>query len=116
MIGVSRISYTFLCPTFFIQSFATFFPQKIKEQGTFYLPAGDSKVSFVDVRDIVAIAVEAFTNKNDGRPNGKAYNITGPETISFEHAARILSERVGKKISYASISEDDARKGMKGMG
>lgn len=116
MIEVSGIPYTFLCPTFFMQSFATFFPQKIKEQGTFYLPAGDGKVSFVDVRDIAAIAVEALTNNNDGRHNGKAYNITGPEAISFAQAARILSEQVGKKISYVSISEDDARKGMKEIG
>ncbi len=116
MIELSGIPYTFLCPTFFMQSFATFFPQKIKEQGTFYLPAGDSKVSFVDVRDIAAIAVEALTNNNDGRHNGKAYNITGPEAISFGQAARILSEQVGKKISYVSISEDDARKGMKEIG
>jgi uncharacterized protein YbjT (DUF2867 family) len=119
MIEDSGISYTFLCPTFFMQSFANFFPQKIKDQSTFYLPAGDGKVSFVDVRDIAAIAVEVLINNNnndDGRHNGKAYNITGPEAISFEQAARILSEQAGKKISYVSISEDDARKGMKDIG
>ena len=37
MIECSGILYTFLCPTFFMQSFAIFFPQKIKEQGAFYL-------------------------------------------------------------------------------
>jgi uncharacterized protein YbjT (DUF2867 family) len=118
MIEDSGISYTFLCPTFFMQSFVSFFPQKIKDQSVFYLPAGDGKVSFVDVRDIAAIAVEVLTNNNnnDGRHNGKAYNITGPEAISFGQAARILSEQVGKKISYVSISEDDARKGMKDIG
>jgi uncharacterized protein YbjT (DUF2867 family) len=118
MIEDSGISYTFLCPTFFMQSFATFFPQNIKEQGAFYLPAGDGKVSFVDARDIAAVAVQALTNdnNNNGRHNGKAYNITGPEAISFGQAARILSEQVGKKISYVSISEDDARKGMRDIG
>lgn len=84
--------------------------------GTFYLPAGDGKVSFVDVRDIAAIAVEVLTNNDHGRHNGKKYNITGPEALSFGDAARILSERVGKKISYISISEDDARKEMKEIG
>ena len=118
MIEDSGISYTFLCPTFFMQSFGNFFPQKIKDQSTFYLPAGDGKVSFVDARDIAAIAVEALTNNNnnDGTHYGKAYNITGPEAISFGQAARILSQQVGKKISYVSISEDDARKGMKDIG
>jgi uncharacterized protein YbjT (DUF2867 family) len=116
MIEDSGISYTCLCPTFFMQSFGNFFPQKIKDQSTFYLPAGDGKVSFVDVRDIAAIAVQALTNNKDGLHNGKAYNITGPEAISFGQAARILSEQVGRKISYVSISEDDARKGMKDIG
>jgi uncharacterized protein YbjT (DUF2867 family) len=96
--------------------FANFFSQSIKEQGAFYLPAGDSKVSFVDVRDIAAVAVQALTKNNDGRHNGKAYNITGPEAISYGEAARILSEQVHKKISYVDISEDDARKGMKDSG
>jgi uncharacterized protein YbjT (DUF2867 family) len=67
----SGIPYTFLCPTFFMQSFAIFFPQKIKEHGAFYLPAGDGKVSFVDVRDIAAIAVEILTHNDDGRHDGR---------------------------------------------
>ena len=112
----SGIPYTFLCMNFFMQSFIDFIPQKIKEQDTFYLPAGDGKVSFVDVRDIAAVAVQALTNNNDGRYNGKAYNITGPEAISFGQAARILSGNVDRKISYVSISEEDARKGMKDTG
>lgn len=116
IIEASGISYTFLCANFFMQSFTNFFPQKIKEQGIFYLPAGDGKISFVDVHDIAAVAVEALTNNNDGRHNRKAYNITGPEAISFGHAANILSEHVDKKISYVSISEDDARKGMNDIG
>lgn len=116
MIEDSGIAYTFLCPTFFMQSFANFFPQKIKEVGAFYLPAGDGKVSFVDVRDIVAVATEVLTNNNGGRHDGKAYNITGPNALSFGDAARILSEQVGKKISYINISEDDARRVMKDIG
>jgi len=114
MIEDSGIAFTFLSPNFFIQNFVNFFSQTIKEQSAFYLPTGDGKVSFVDVRDIAAVAVQALTNSNnDGRYNGKGYNITGPEAISYADAARILSEQVGKEISYVNISEDDARKGMK---
>ena len=118
MIQDSGIAYTFLCPTFFMQSFANsyLFLQKIGEVGTFYLPAGDGKVSFVDVRDIAAIAVEVLTNNDDGIHNGNAYKITGPEALSFVDAARILSEQVGKNFSYINISEDDARRRMKDIG
>jgi uncharacterized protein YbjT (DUF2867 family) len=116
MIEDAGIAFTFLRPNFFMQNFVTFLSQSIKEQGAFYLPVGDGKVSFVDVRDIAAVAVQALTNNNDGRHDGKAYNITGPEAISYGDAARILSEQVHKKISYVDISEDDARKGMKDTG
>ena len=112
----SEIAFTFLRPNFFMQNFVTFFSQSIKEQGAFYLPAGDGKVSFVDVRDIAAVAVQALTKNNDGRHDGKAYTITGPEAISYGDVAKILSEQVHKNISYVDISEDDARKGMKETG
>lgn len=112
----SGITYTFLCANFFMQSFIDFIPQKMKEQGTFYLSAGDGKVSFVDVRDVAAVAIQALTNNNDGKHNGRAYNITGPEAISFGQAARILSKQIGKKIAYVNISDEDARNGMKDAG
>jgi uncharacterized protein YbjT (DUF2867 family) len=38
-------------------------------------PAGDGKVSFVDVRDIAAVSVQVLTS--DNRRIGKAYTITG---------------------------------------
>lgn len=116
MMEDTGIPFTFLRPNFFMQNFVNFFSQSIKEQGAFYLPAGDGRVSFVDVRDIASVAVQALTKNNDGRHNGKAYNITGPEAISYGDVARILSEQLGKKISYVDISEDAARKGMKETG
>ena len=116
MIEDTGIPFTFLRPNFFMQNFVNFFSQSIKEQGAFYLPAGDGKLSFVDVRDIASIAVQALTKNNDGRHYGKAYSITGPEAISYGDAARILSEQLHKEISYVNISEDDARKGMKETG
>ena len=113
MIEDSGLSFTFLRPNFFMQNFVNFLSQMIREQGSFYLPAGDGKVSFVDIRDIAAVAVQALTNNNHG---GKAYTITGPEAISYEDAARILSEQVSKKISYVNVSEEQTREGMKSMG
>lgn len=118
MIEDSEIAYTFLCSTFFMQSFVDSYLllQKRGEVDTFYLPAGDGKVSFVDVRDIAAIAVQVLTNNIGRVHNGNTYNITGPEALSFGDAARILSEHVGKKIYYINISEDDASRTMKDLG
>jgi uncharacterized protein YbjT (DUF2867 family) len=108
----SGINYTFLRPTSFMQNYLGF-ANTIKSQGVFYAPLADSRSSFVDVRDIAAVAVEALTKS--GHEN-KTYNITGPEAVSNYDIANILSKTTGRKITYVNISDDDARKGMKENG
>jgi uncharacterized protein YbjT (DUF2867 family) len=114
IIKESGISYTFLRPNFFMQNFINFFSQTIKEQNAFYVPAGDGKISFVDVRDIAGVAVQALLDES--KHGRKAYNITGPNAISYAQAAEILSNEIGRKIKYVDISEDQAREGMKAIG
>jgi uncharacterized protein YbjT (DUF2867 family) len=111
----SGIPYTFLRAGAFMQNFINFFGQTIKNQNAFYLPAGDGKVSFVDVRDIAAVAVELLT-KNGIQHEHKAYGITGKEALSYSEVAEILSKVIGKKISYINIPEEDAQKSMKETG
>jgi uncharacterized protein YbjT (DUF2867 family) len=116
IIEESQIPFTFLRPNFFMQNFVNFFAQTIKNQNAFYLAAGDGKVSFVDVRDIATVAVHSLVDGVGSQHEGKAYNITGGEALSYAQAAEILSSEVGKKINYVDISNEDARKGMKDTG
>jgi uncharacterized protein YbjT (DUF2867 family) len=99
-----------LCRTF------NFYGRTIKSKNVFYLPAEDAKVSFVDVRDIAAIAVKTLTDDGNGRHNGKAYTITGPEALTYYQVAEILSNATGKKLDYVNVSEEDIRLGMRDMG
>ncbi|HEU4824699.1 MAG TPA: SDR family oxidoreductase [Nitrososphaeraceae archaeon] len=115
----SGIPYTFLRPPAFMQNFVTQFGNTIRTQNAFYVPAGDAKMSFVDTRDIGAVAAVMLTNTNHGasqQHENKAYDITGQDALSYRQVADILSNEVGKKISYIDITEDDARKGMKQIG
>jgi uncharacterized protein YbjT (DUF2867 family) len=116
IIEESEIPFTFLRPNFFMQNFVNFYSHSIKTQGAFYAPAGDAKVSFVDVRDIASVAVQALINDSQQQHTQKAYTITGGEALSYGEAAEILSNEVGKKINYVNISDEDARKGMKDIG
>jgi uncharacterized protein YbjT (DUF2867 family) len=119
IIEESGIPFTFLRPNFFMQNFVTFYSHFIKTQGAFYVPAGDAKASFVDVRDIAAVAVQVLSgsSKNgETKHIRKAYDITGGEALSYGQAAEILSKEIGKKVNYVNISDEDARKGMKDMG
>ena len=113
IIEESGIPFTFLRPNFFMQNFVNYYSNLIRSQGAFYIPAGDAKVSFVDVRDIAAVAVKSLIN--DNQQKGRAYNITGCEALSYGQAAEILSKAVGKKINYVNVTDQDARNGMKDM-
>lgn len=110
----SGIPYAFLRPNSFMQNFVTRSSQTIKNQNAFYLPAGDGKISFVDARDVAAVAVEVLTNNGSQHLN-KVYDITGPQALSHDQVAEILSEETGRRISYVDISEEVARNEMKKM-
>lgn len=118
IIEESGIPFTFLRPNFFMQNFVTFYSHFIKTQGAFYVPSGDAKASFVDVRDIAAVTVHTLSGSKNGESNHtrKAYDITGAEALSYGEAAEILSKELAKKVNYVNISDEDARKGMKDMG
>lgn len=113
IIELSGINYTFLRPMPFMQNYLGF-ADSIRTQGTFSIPVGDSKTSFVDTRDIAAVAVQALTKSNEHR--NKVYNITGPEAISNYEIAEILSNIAKKKITYVDVSDNDARRRMKNSG
>ncbi|WP_263416855.1 SDR family oxidoreductase [Terriglobus albidus] len=101
-IEASGSRYVILRPNWFDDNFHTFWKAGIVH-GQIQLPAGDGKTSFIDARDIAASAVAALTtNKFDGR----AFNLTGPEALSYAEAAKILSKATGKEIGYTAMSDE----------
>jgi uncharacterized protein YbjT (DUF2867 family) len=107
----SGIAWTFLRPTFFMQNLLGL--ADMVKAGTIYQPAADSKAGFVDTADIAAVAVEALTEPGH---EGQAYDITGPELLSYHDIARIFSEVTGKPVTYQDIPPAAAKQAMMGMG
>lgn len=95
----SGIPYTFLRPNLFMQGLLNF-RSTISSEGAFYAPAGDAKVSIVDVRDIASIAAKALTEWGHA---GKTYDITGPEAPTHAEMAEQLSKALGKQINYVDV-------------
>lgn len=110
-IRASGMAWTFLRPTFFMQNLLGL--AEMVKSGTIYQPAGDSKASFVDSRDIAAVAVKALTESGH---EGKAYDITGSELLNYHDIARILSEVTGKPVKYQDIPPAAARQAMLASG
>jgi len=102
----SGFAFTFLQPNSFMQNFMNYFPP---HDGTIYLPWGNGKASFVDTRDIAAVAAEALTSSEH---EGKTYTLTGPAALGIAEVASILSEVAGREINYIDVPESAARDGM----
>lgn len=109
----SGIPFTILRPNSFMQNYANMLGHTIRTQSAFYLPMGDGKVSVVDTCDVAAVAATLLTK---GGHEGKSYELTGPEALSNDQVAAILSKVAGRKITYVNVSDEDARQGMKDAG
>lgn len=99
----SGIPYTILRPNFFMENFTTGFLAGSVRQGAIYLAAADGRTSFISVKDIAAVAVEAFGGGHDGGE----YNLTGPEALSHHEVAQLISRAAGRVVSYHAISKEE---------
>ena len=91
------IPYVFLRASFFMQNLSTTHLEDIRDHDDVFVPAGDGKTSFIDVRDIGAVASLALLEQHQNA----AYDLTGDEALTYGDAARILSEELGRPIGYS---------------
>lgn len=118
IIEESGITHTFLRSSAFMQNFVNYYGYTIKARNAIYLPTGEGKVSFIDARDIAAIAAKLLTKSNNGTSQygNKAHVVTWSEALSYGQIAEIISKEIGRKISYVDAAEEDVRKAMKSIG
>lgn len=105
----SGIPYTFLRPSSFMQNYINYDAASIKNEGRFYHSTGHGKIACIDVRDIAAVGVEVLLGSGH---EGKVYELTGPEAISNQEAAQIISEETGMQVQYIDVPADAARNAM----
>jgi uncharacterized protein YbjT (DUF2867 family) len=98
----SGVPYVILRPNWFADNFHSYWKAGI-EHGEIAVPAGEGKTSFIDVRDIAGSAAAALTT---AAFDGKAFNLTGPRAIGYGEAAAIISQAIGKPVSYSPVSDE----------
>ena len=94
----SGLEYTFLRSAFFMQNLSGTHRDDIRLHDDLMVPAGSGRTAFVDVRDLAAVA--ALTLTEPGHAN-TAYELTSLEALTYDQVAAILTEVLGRKISYA---------------
>lgn len=101
LVKASGVSYTFLRAGFFMQNLNTTHRADIVEHDEIFIPAGDARTAFVDVRDIGAVAARVLTTP--GHENA-AYELTGKEALTYDEVAGIFTDVLGREIAYANPS------------
>lgn len=104
----SGLTYTILRPPFFMQNLLG-----MVRDGAIYTATGDGRVAMIDARDIAAVAVAALTSP---KHEGEIYTPTGPEAVSFDEAATIVSQQIGEQIRHVRVPPDAVRNALQARG
>jgi uncharacterized protein YbjT (DUF2867 family) len=103
----SELDFTHLRPNFFMQVFSTGpLLSDICSTGGIHLPAADARLSYIDVRDIAAVAARALIDESH---IGKAYTLTGGRSLDHYEIAQYISGAAERSIEYIPISEENAK-------
>lgn len=94
--------YAHIRPGFFMQNISGIHAQEICEENKIFIPAGRSKTSFIDTKDIGLAS--AILLRDPDRYRNTAHTITGSESLDYDQVATILSEVTQRKIVYARPS------------
>ena len=109
----SGLPYVIVRPNLFLQNIPESTIPAIDSSGTFYVDAGEARISMVDTRDVAAVAATVLTEPGHA---GADYDVTGPEALSYADVAAKLTSATGRHITYADAPDDAVRRALLGAG
>ncbi len=109
----SGLQWCILSPGLFMQNIMGQ-AANIKDQGKIIQPwPKDLPVALIDVRDTGALGARVL--REPAKHNGKLYSFSGVST-TFGDFAKVISDTIGKPLTYVEITLEQAEAGMKSRG
>jgi uncharacterized protein YbjT (DUF2867 family) len=104
-----------LRPSWFMQNFTGTHSHatSIRKDGVILTATGSGRVGFVDAEDIAAVAFHALTGE---QPPNTDLILTGPQTLSHDDIAAIMSEVTGRLVTHRRLSYEQMRDRLVAMG
>ena len=91
-----------LRPTWLMQNLAGQHGPAIRDEGAIYSGTGEGRVAFIDAGDIAAVAAVALM---DASLPDVDMVLTGPEALSYDDVARVLSHELGRPVAHRRLHE-----------
>lgn len=104
-VEASGVGWTFLHPSYFAQNLVrriSTHGYEIALRDEIFIPAGNGHTTFVDSRDVAAVAFKVA--RDPAAYRGRTLTLTGPERLDFHQVAGILTDVLGRPIRYTPSS------------
>lgn len=104
----SGLPFCHIRPSFFMQNISGIHAFEIKHFDRIVVPVKAALTSFIDAENIGEIVAKVLSNTIEHK--NKAYSITGPEALNYYEVSKILSEELGRKITYTNPKPSMAKR------
>jgi uncharacterized protein YbjT (DUF2867 family) len=108
----SSVPFVVLQPSFFMTNLLMV-AGRVANMGQLGAPSNDARVAMIDPRDVAAAAAAVLA---DSGHEGRVYQLTGGEAITFEDVAQALAEAIGRPVEFVNVPEEVAPAAFQGAG
>lgn len=101
----SGLAWTFLRPNSFMSNTFRWIAQ-VRSDDVVRLPFADVRIATIDPDDLGAVAAVALTSRDH---EGRAYRLSGPESLLPEEQVHIIGEVIGRDLRFEPQSDEEAK-------
>ncbi|NEA30783.1 NAD(P)H-binding protein [Streptomyces sp. SID13031] len=109
VVAASGVGWTILRSNNFNQNFDEYTWREPLLAGRLALPIGAMGEPFIDAQDVVEVAAVALTGVGHF---GQVYELTGPDSLTFAEAVRMMSVASGRPIEYVEVPATEYEAGL----
>ena len=109
----STLSWTNMRMPYYIDNLLYWLPEAL-ETGHIFSSACDGRMPYVTQADLAeSIATVSTTTEQHG---GKTYELTGPESLSYDDLATLASDMYGKPVTYKALPAEEYQQYLRNSG
>ncbi|MFS8204362.1 NmrA family NAD(P)-binding protein (plasmid) [Streptomyces sp. CWNU-52B] len=108
-LAASGVPHTLLRANAYMQNALAWAPE-IAKTGGFGSAAGNGRTGLLDARDVAAVAAEIAATPT--AHVGKTYWLSGPQSISNDDVAAVLSRLLARTVTYRGLSFEEHKDAM----